>query len=208
VDPDIRFHATHTIFPLSLEKILILTNLSWVRNPYQKEIAMRPNPIFSRGAIMNFMGIQILRTLSKQEDREINFIIKARTRRFVAAGREEWLYPDRYVSKSEWRNYGHGYLLMPDPRDVHYGGEIIMGFKDGSTTAFDAYGRRPWQQDFGKEEREELNSRALFQFQGEFARLFGPFRRGRSYEMGELGPERDDETFHQYHLSLERKKRV
>jgi hypothetical protein len=33
-DPDIRLHATHTIFPLSLEKMLILTNLSWVRDPY------------------------------------------------------------------------------------------------------------------------------------------------------------------------------
>ena len=27
-DPDISFHGTHTIFPLSLDKILILTNLS------------------------------------------------------------------------------------------------------------------------------------------------------------------------------------
>lgn len=57
-DPDIRFHATHTIFPLSLEKILILTNLSWVRNPYQSEIAMRPNPNPWRGAIFTFMKIQ------------------------------------------------------------------------------------------------------------------------------------------------------
>jgi hypothetical protein len=29
-DPDIRYHGTHTIFPLSLDKVLILTNLSWV----------------------------------------------------------------------------------------------------------------------------------------------------------------------------------
>jgi len=28
-DPDIRLHATHTYFPLSLDKALILTNLSW-----------------------------------------------------------------------------------------------------------------------------------------------------------------------------------
>ena len=26
-DPDVRLHATHTLFPLSLDKILILTNL-------------------------------------------------------------------------------------------------------------------------------------------------------------------------------------
>lgn len=155
---------------------------------------------------MNFMGIQILRTLSEQEVREINFIIKARARRYIGAGREEWLFPEKYVSKSDWKTYGHGYLLMPDPRDVHYGGDIILGFKDGSSTAFDPYGRRPWQQDFGKEEEEEIKSQNLFQFQGEFARLFGPFRRGRSYEMGHLSNERDEDWFHQYHLSLEKKR--
>lgn len=26
-----RYNGTHTIFPLSLDKVLILTNLSWVR---------------------------------------------------------------------------------------------------------------------------------------------------------------------------------
>jgi len=30
-DPDIRQHATHTIFPLSYDKVLILTNRSWFR---------------------------------------------------------------------------------------------------------------------------------------------------------------------------------
>lgn len=35
-DPDIWFSGTHTLFPLSLERMLILTNLSWVRNPYKR----------------------------------------------------------------------------------------------------------------------------------------------------------------------------
>ena len=33
-DPDIRLNGTHTIFPLSMEKVLILTNRSWATNPY------------------------------------------------------------------------------------------------------------------------------------------------------------------------------
>ena len=36
-DPDIRMVATHTYFPLSMDKVLILTNLSWARDPYQHE---------------------------------------------------------------------------------------------------------------------------------------------------------------------------
>jgi len=206
-DPDIRFHGSHTIFPLSLEKALILTNLSWVRNPYQSETAMRPNPNPFRGAIFNVLGIQILRSFSEQEVREINFIIKSRARRYLGAGKEEWLFPEKHISKSNWNAYGHGYLLMPDPRDVQYGGETFIGFKDGRTTAFDPYGRRPWEPGFGRESREKHDFKTLYRFKGEFARLFGPFRRGRSYEMGGLSPERDEESFHQYHLSLEKKRR-
>lgn len=205
-DPDIRLHATHTIFPLSLDKILILTNLSWVRNPYQSEVGMRPNPNPFRGALFKLMETQTHRHLDEQEVREINFIVKSRAHRFVGAGKEEWLYPEQFISKSNWNTYGHGYLLMPDPRDVHYTGEVIMGFNDGRTTAFDAYGRRPGERDFGKEGREMRDFQTLYRFKGEFARLFGPIRRGRSYEFGDLSKERDDDSMHQYHLSLEKKK--
>ena len=37
-DPDIRLNATHTYFPLSLNKIIIFTNLSWVRDPLPKRV--------------------------------------------------------------------------------------------------------------------------------------------------------------------------
>ena len=131
-DPDIRCHGTHTIFPLSLETILILTNLSWVRNPYQSEIKLRPNPTFYHETVLNILDIQTLRHLNEREVQEINFIIKSRARRYIGAGKKEWLYPDQYVSKSDWHDYGNGYLLMPDPRSVRYGGEMIAQFKDGS----------------------------------------------------------------------------
>src|ERR1700677_3092155 len=119
-EPDILFHATHTIFPLSLEKILILTNLSWARNPYRSEIGVRPNPNLLRGALFNYLDVQILRHLDEQEVREINFIIKSRARRFIGAAKKEWLFPEKYVSRSNWSTFGKGYLLMPDPRDIHF----------------------------------------------------------------------------------------
>ncbi len=203
-DPDIIFQASHTIFPLSLEKILILTNLSWVRNPNQKETDLRPNPNLFRSAMFKILDIQVLRHLNEQEVREINFIIKSRAFRYIAAGKREWLYPEEYVSKSNWNTYGHGYLLMPDPRSVHAGGEILIGFKDGTSIAFDTYGRRPWEADYGKENGK--NSRefdTLHRFQGEFARLFGPYRRGRIFQVPDLEKEKDSDDFHQYHLSLE-----
>lgn len=202
-DPEIWLHGTHTIFPLSFNKILILTNLSWVRNPYQSPVKQRPNPNPLRGAIFNFMDIQTLRYLSEQEVREINFIIKSRALRYIAAGKEEWLYPDRYVSKSNWNYYGDGYLLMPDPRSINLGGEIAIGHWDGTASWYDAYGRRPWQPEYGKESGGQ-ESNTLYRFKGEFARLYGPYRRGRAFNFASLDQEKDDDEFHQYHLILEK----
>jgi hypothetical protein len=90
---------------------------------------------------------------------------------------------------------------------------MVIGYKDGSSAAFDEYGRRPWQQGYSggsepsKESRKELSaeSRTLYGFQGEFARLFGPKRRGASYQLGGKLRTEDDESFHQYHLDMEKK---
>lgn len=205
-DPDIWLNGTHTLFPLSLEKILILTNLSWVRNPYQKETGARPNPNPFRSAIFKFTDIQTLRHLSEQEVREINFIIKSRARRYLASAEEHWLYPEQHVSKSDWHNYGGGYLLMPDPRAVHLGGEIRWGNMDGTYGATDEYGRQPWDKEYGKEGSSLAEGRTLYNFKGEFAHLFGPDRRGRAFQFIKLDDERDSDSFHQYHLSLYKKR--
>lgn len=207
-DPDIWLNGTHTIFPLSLEKILILTNLSWVRNPYQSEISLRPNPNPLRSAMFKFTDIQTLRHLNEQEVREINFIMKSRSLRYIAAAKEEWLYPEKYITKSDWYQYGQGYLLMPDPRSVRYSTEIIIGHSDGTASGYDEYGRRPWQKEYsGKKQRVRDDWYTFHRFQGEFARLFGPHRRGRAFNSMHLDNERDNDNFHQYHLSLEKKKR-
>lgn len=204
-DPDVRFHGTHTIFPLTQEKILILTNLSWARNPYQSEIGVRPNPSLLRPAMFNFTDIQTLRFLSEQEVREINFIIKKRAHSFIGAAKEEWLYPEKYVSLSNWESFGNGYLLMPDPRAVNAGGEIYWGNYDGSGGAIDAYGRLGGNPDFGKENKDRTEFENLYKFKGEFAHLYGPKRRGRSFNMCQLDSEEDSVEYHKYHLSLYKK---
>lgn len=205
-DPDIWLQGTHTIFPLSLDKILILTNLSWVRNPYQKATDLRPNPNPFRNAIFKFTDVQVRRHLNEQEVREINFIIKNRARRFVAAAKSEWLYPEKYISKSNWNNYGHGYLLMPDPRAIHWGGTIMWGGGPGGYGSMDEYGRLPGDPDFEGGKNKDLEYKTLPWFQGEFAELFGPYRRGRCMQTTEIEKERDSDDFHKYHLGLKKKK--
>jgi hypothetical protein len=207
-DPDIGMVGSHTIFPLSLDKVLMLTNLSWVRNPYQSAKAVRPNPELMRSTFFNFTSIQTHRALEEEEVRQINFIIKSRAYRYIAAAEKDWLYPERFVSRSDWNTYGDGLLVMPDPRPVHYGGEVIFGFKHGPPEAFDEFGRRPWQPGYGSgDPPDSRGTQTLYRFQGEFARKFGPKRRGRSFSGAQLDPEEDSPSLHRYYVSLGRKDR-
>lgn len=130
------------VFPLSSERLLILTNRSWACNPHQQPIQFRANPDLFRGAMFNFLEIQTRRCLSEREVLMDNCIIKRCAYRFIAAEREEWLYPERNI-KFTWRVVGDEHLLMPDPRSLHPGAEITIGYVGGNTEAMDTYGRRP-----------------------------------------------------------------
>ena len=202
-DPDLVLAATQTIFPLSLEKVLLLTNLSWVRNPYQNPVGSRTNPNLARVGVFKAMHVQTERHLAEREVLEINFIIRSRARRYIAAAAEEWLHPERHVSKSHWPRFGEGYLLMPDPRGVHMGGTIYVGDARGHTFASDEYGRLPGEAGFENEQDRALESVALARFKGEFARGQGPFRRGRSTIGPDLENESDSPRLHEHHLNQE-----
>jgi hypothetical protein len=197
-DPDVHLNGTHTIFPLSLEKVLILTNRSWATNPYGSPAKERPNPLYERDAIFDFTDVQVGRQLDEQEVREINFIIKSRAYRFVAAAEKDWLYPEQHVPKKvKWSKLGGGYLLYPDPRSLHYGGETIIGYADGSTLSRDAYGRTLLDPDYGKDGFPTDGSDPLARLKGEFAQRYGRKRRGRGWNENE----EDSEALHEYHLS-------
>jgi hypothetical protein len=198
-DPDIRLNASHTIFPLSREKVLILTNKSWAKNPYQDALRLRPNSSFFRDAVFNFLSIQTKRHLSEQEVRQINYIVKKRALRYVGAGNKDWLYPERYINDNEWGQFGNGYLLMPDPRALSGGGQMYFGYSGGRTEAFDADERRPWQEGYDPEGGSDMEQ--LMRFKAEFAQLHGPYRRGRSFGIGSLDDERDSDTY--YHAMIE-----
>jgi hypothetical protein len=202
-DPDIWLSGTHTLFPLSMEKILILTNLSWVRYPYGHSLKSRPNPTPFRPAMFNFMQIQTGRMLSDIEVNEINFVIKKRAYKYIAAVQEDWLYPENNIRTQNWDKLGNGYLFMPDPRSVTFSSEIVIGYKNNRADWFDAYGRKPWQADYDDKAQDKMEWETFHAFQGEFARLFGPKRRGISFEADRLNKVEDDPDYHAYHLKLE-----
>jgi hypothetical protein len=96
------------------------------------------------------------------------------TRRILS---EEWLYPERHIS-SPWRLLGGGHLLMPDPRSLTPGSEIVIGYSDGSTHAMDSLGRPPSHRDFGHEAQSAIEHEAHRRWKAEFEQLFGTQRRG------------------------------
>ena len=205
-DPDITLSGTHTLFPLSEDRILILTNLSWARNPYGNPLKQRPNPDLFRHAMFNFQDIQTGKNLSRDEVLRINYIMKARAHRYIAAREKQWLYPESEIKDLTWDKLTGNHILMPDPRSMIYSSGVVIGFKGGGGEAFDAYGRRPGQAGY----ENELNEReweTFHAFQGEFARLYGRRRRGQSHRLGGLDPEEDTEDHHRYHLRLEQQNR-
>jgi hypothetical protein len=203
-EPDIRRVGTHTLFPLSYDKLLVFTNLAWVRNPYGDAKKVRPNPDFFRSAMFNFTEIQTGRVLSEEEVLEINYIIKQRARRYIAAAEKEWLYPERSMPKRRWDRLGGGYLLMPDPRSVDFSTQIVVGYEGGGGEAWDEYGRRPGQPGYDDEKQRAKEHDTTYAFKGEYARVFGPRRRGIGFDHGKPRLV-DSDDYHKYHLSLEGK---
>jgi hypothetical protein len=181
-DPDIRMVGTHTYFPLSIDKILIMTNLSWVRNPYQKERNPHPNQDFFHDTIFKLTDIQTYRILSEQEVREINYVTKKRALRYIAGAEKEWLYPEKYLPTTHWNKLGNGFLLMPEPREIHMGGEILIGYKGGKSEAWNEYGQRPWQKGYKDERRFAEESKTLERFKAEWSVMQGPIYRGTSFQ--------------------------
>lgn len=183
-DPDARQAGTQTIFPISPEKVLILTNLTWARNPYQPATKMGPNPKLLRSTMFYYLNIQIGRQLSEEEVLEINFIIKRRADRYIAAAEKEWLYPERRLRCDHWRRLGDGYLLMPDPRHVHMGGSVTVGYKGGGYDHYSEYGHKPGEPGYKDARREQRESDALRRFQAEWSAMYGPGYRGLTQGFG------------------------
>lgn len=206
-DPDIRMVATHTYFPLALDKILILTNLAWVRDPYQNERKCRPNPGLFRSTIINLEDIQTYRSLSEQEVHQINYITKKRALRYIAGAEREWLYPENYLPSTQWNKFDNGYLFMPEPREVYMGGETYIGYKGGISEGWNEYGVRPWQEGFKDEKRHAKEAKALQRFQAEWAEMRGPEFRGTSFHWyrGEKGSRVTSDDYHQHLLEMARR---
>ncbi len=151
-DPEIYLKGTRTIFPLDMNHCAVLTNVEYARSPGKlKAPKPRTNPRYFDETIIKYDDIIRERELQEQQVLSINYILKNRATKYIAAAKEGWLYPERYLKKTDWRSLdkvfiSHSTKLYGIDR------EIFIGGKDGKLIATqDEFGRKPksrkeWQE--------------------------------------------------------------
>lgn len=156
-DPAIALKGSQTLFPLDLEHCLVLTNLEYANNPKGvNPLEPRTNPRNFGQTILRFDTIIRSRSLNIKDVLAINYILKARATKYLAAVNEEWLYPERHISEP-WNTVGD--ILLPPKESLwNFGGEMYVGYDNGAVHYQDAFGRTSKTHEYLKKEtpKEEL----------------------------------------------------
>lgn len=138
-DPSTALKGSQTLFPLSPDHLLILTNLEYAKNPGTRPDAKRT---FARNYQSTMVStIEFIRTRYLTDDQvaEVNFVIKARADRYIAGARREDLFPEKVVSKT-WGELRDTFL-PPANGLYRFGGEMYASFKNGDVHYQDEFGR-------------------------------------------------------------------
>ncbi|MBB3571989.1 DUF4238 domain-containing protein [Rhizobium sp. BK491] len=145
-EPSITLKGSQTVFPLNRDFCLILTNLEYAQDPSARATEKRTFARAYRSSMVRTDAFIKQRRLSRDEVIKINRILKERARRYVAAGREEWLYPEKEAPGS-WVDFRH--VLMPPPEQLwRFGGEMFVKYDSGQVRYQDAFGRTEKPRDF------------------------------------------------------------
>lgn len=138
-EPGVQMVGTQTIFALDANHCLILTNLEYAESPAEVDhLARRTNARFRSDSMARTDALIRGRQLTDNEVHAINLVLRSRAKQYVAAGRPEWLYPERYCNLS-WAEISP--FLLPRDRLFKFGGEVFIGYADGSTAYRDQFGR-------------------------------------------------------------------
>lgn len=138
-DPLVAALGSQTVFALDANTCLILTHLEYAEQPDRLDLTRPRTNARHLGPGMtrtdNFIRD---RRLSREEVVAINHLLKSRAKRYIAAADERWLYPERIFNGS-WAQISK--VLLPRTDLWRFGGEIYVGYKDGTTGYWDEHGR-------------------------------------------------------------------
>lgn len=138
-DPLVASTGSQTVFALNADHCLILTHLEYAKSPKETDLTRLRTNARHVGASMtrtdNFLRD---RRLSRDDVIAINHLLKSRAKRYIAATDENWLYPEREFNGS-WAQIAE--VLLPKADLWRFGGEIYVGYKDGTSGYWDEHGR-------------------------------------------------------------------
>lgn len=128
----------NTIFPLDARHCLILSNQEFVENPSPTTcFKPRTNPRSFGFTFFSPLHVVRGRRLTPDQVWSINFILKKRALRYIAAQEEEWLDPETQLPSSGWARLD----LLLRPKKVTLIKSIRAHFSDGRQVAMDRLGR-------------------------------------------------------------------
>lgn len=146
LDPMVSSLGTQTVFALDADTCLIFTHLEYAKEPDRQDLTqLRTNARHLGMGMARTDAFIRERRLSRDEVIAINHLLKSRAKRCVAAANKEWLYPERHFSGS-WAQIAK--VLLPKADLWRFGGEIYVGYKDGSSGYWDEHGRRSKAHEF------------------------------------------------------------
>ncbi len=139
-NPSISLLGTQTVFALNANTCLILTHVEFANNPQTSELTKRrTNARYRGGSLVRTDAFVRSRRLSREEVIQINHLLKTQSKRYVAAGKREWLYPENQYSGT-WADIAEA--LRPRDELWRFGGEMFVKYTDGHVHYQDAFGRQ------------------------------------------------------------------
>ncbi|KMJ04039.1 MULTISPECIES: DUF4238 domain-containing protein [Serratia] len=143
-DPSLTLQGTRTIFPLDSEYCIIITHKQFARKPGKfKALKPRINARYFDSTVINYHDFIRERYFTEKMVASVNFILKTRAERYIAASNPEWLYPEKVLKSTDWASFDKIFIsksikLLGDNVEIFFGGE------NGELIATqDEYGRKP-----------------------------------------------------------------
>lgn len=138
-DPGIELIGSQTVFALDANHCLILTNLEYAKDPENASLlSRRTNARFRGGSMVRTDAVIRDRELNEGEIHAVNLVIKSRARKYIASSNPAWLYPEQYCALP-WEDIAK--ILLPRNDRWRFGGEMYIGYEDGTSAYRDQFGR-------------------------------------------------------------------
>lgn len=135
----VELTGTQTIFPMDANTCLILTHVEYAKKPDAARLtSKRTNARFRGTGYVHSHAHIRTRALTRENVAAINLVLKEGAKRYIAAADKRWLYPEQVFTGS-WESIKD--VLLPQNKLWEFGGEMLIGFDDGTVHYQDAYGR-------------------------------------------------------------------